>query len=317
MFSIIVPTFNRASLLPAALKSLVTQDTAFPFEVIVVDNNSTDGTRACIQVLAAQAPDRVRYVFERAQGVSAARNAGIAAARGDVVAFIDDDAVAHSGWLAALADAYRTHPDAWCVGGKIVLQFAETLPPWFSRRSQTLTALLSGLDLGDAMVERRYPSEVWGCNFSLRRDVVDRVGPFDTALGHAGSGRIGGEEVDLCWRIQRAGGCVYYCGRAVVNHVVPVARMTKRFFRRNAYGKGRMRRLLDWKDLSVVDPARLSRGTLAVVKARIKAALWPGKDDQWQIFERELHLWASAGFWHEAMLRSVSRLWQNHYPSGL
>ncbi len=103
VYSIVVPTFNRASALTRNVRSLLTQETASPYEIIVVDNNSTDGTREKMRALAARAPEKLRYMTEHAQGVSAARNAGVLAARGGVIAFIDDDAVAHPGWLNALA----------------------------------------------------------------------------------------------------------------------------------------------------------------------------------------------------------------------
>jgi glycosyltransferase involved in cell wall biosynthesis len=86
MFSIIVPTFNRASSCLSAVQSVLMQDASVAYEIIVVDNNSTDETRERIGALCRQAAVRVRYVFEPRQGASAARNAGIAAARGDIIA---------------------------------------------------------------------------------------------------------------------------------------------------------------------------------------------------------------------------------------
>ena len=89
--SVVLSTYNRASMLPAALDALLAQRTAIVYEVILVDNNSTDGTRELAARYVAAHPERVRYVFERQQGLSYGRNTGIAAARGAIVAFTDDD----------------------------------------------------------------------------------------------------------------------------------------------------------------------------------------------------------------------------------
>lgn len=321
MFSIIVPTFNRASVCSLAVESLLAQDANFPYEVIVVDNNSTDATKERIEALCKRAPERLRYVFEKKQGVSAARNTGIAAARGDIIAFVDDDVIAHPGWLIALAETYRTHPDAWCVGGKIVLKLPEALPAWFDHRSRILTSHLGRLDLGDATIERRYPNEVFGGNFSVRRDVLDRVGCFDTTLGPAGRWRIESEETDLCWRVQQAGGPVYYCGRAVVAHVVPDARMTKRYFRERAWWGGRTWALLRRKQVVEANSEQLVRLAMRVIRNLIKSWLSPSTVDRLAIFEDELRFWHCLGYLSQAFLmrfslrrRARDRARESHQP---
>ena len=304
MLSVIVPTFNRASSCVLAAQSVLAQDTRVPHEVIIVDNNSTDDTRQRIQALRRQAPQRLRYVFEGKQGLSAARNAGIATARGNIIAWLDDDALARPGWLDALAETYRTHPDAWCVGGKIVLALPEVLPRWFNH-SFLLTSQLGLLDLGDATIERRYPDFVFGGNFSVRRDALDRVGPFDTRLGLAGAWRVESEEADLCWRIQQTGGAVYYCGRAIVAHVVPAARITKRYFRRRAYWAGRTWRLLHRTDIWDLRPRDLARAALRVVRGMIESWVSPRRVDRRRGFENELKLWQCAGYQYQAFLARI------------
>ena len=86
----------------------------------------------------------------------------------------------------------------------------------------------------------QYPSEVWGANFSVKREAILHAGPFRSDLGYLGrESRLAGEETELCYRIYRAGGAVYYCGQAVVTHVVSKTRLTKRYFRQTAYWRGR------------------------------------------------------------------------------
>jgi glucosyl-dolichyl phosphate glucuronosyltransferase len=302
VFSIIVPTFNRSAVSSLAVKSLLAQEANFAYEVIVVDNNSTDDTRERIQRLCEHAPEKLRYLFEKKQGVSVARNAGITAARGDIIAFIDDDAIAQPGWLNALAETYHMHPDAWCVGGKIILELPEELPLWFGCGSEILMSHLGRLDLGDATVERRYPNDVFGGNFSVRRDVLGRVGLFDITLGPVDRYRIESEETELCWRIQQAGGAVYYCGRAIVTHLVPAARMTKRYFRSRARWSGRTWALLDRKDVLHVRPGDLLRAALRIARNWIRSWISPGWVDRCKVFEEELAFWRCLGYLQQAAL---------------
>jgi glycosyltransferase involved in cell wall biosynthesis len=284
-----------------AVKSLLAQEANVAYEVIVVDNNSTDDTRERIQRLCEQAPEKLRYLFEKTQGASVARNAAIMAARGDIIAFIDDDALAQPGWLNALAETYDMYPDAWSVGGKIVLALPEELPPWFDRGS-FLMSHLGRFDRGDATVEFRYPDGPFGGNFSVRRDVLDRVGIFDTTLGPAGRLRIESEETELCWRIQQAGGAIYYSGRAIVTHLVPAERLTKRYFRSRAYWGGRTWAIVDRKEILHVSPRDLLPAALRVAKNYIVSRISPSRLDRCETFEVELRFWQCLGYLQQTAL---------------
>jgi glycosyltransferase involved in cell wall biosynthesis len=292
LYSIVVPTFNRARSVRRSVESLFAQVGGAPREILVIDSGSTDDTEQHIHALARTAPTPLRYVRAGEQGASAARNAGLAASRGEIVAFIDDDEIADAGWLAALAETYRDHPDAWCVGGKIVLALPEAVPSWFSRSSRYLTGCLGGLDLGDGTLRREYPDDVWGGNFSVRREAFDRIGGFDTDLGPRGARHLSCEETDLCWRIQAAGGAVYYCGRAVVTHVVPEVRLTRRAFREQEYWHGRSKWLLDRKSgrRGPRVPREASGGIAPPGRPRPAAGAPTGS------FEGELRYWRALGY---------------------
>jgi glucosyl-dolichyl phosphate glucuronosyltransferase len=238
VFSVIVPTFNRDRLLAPTLDDLLAQSADVAHEIIVVDNNSTDGTSALIHAYAARSGGVVRYVFEGRQGLSVARNAGIGVARGGVLAFVDDDVRVHRGWLQALADAYRAHPNAWGVGGQVILGLPERRPPWFDPGSR-ITEYLSRLNLGDETLQIRYPVSMLGANMSVTRAALSRVGLFNPDLGYAGTRRITNEDMEMSFRIYRAGGALFYCGQAAVTHPVPAARLTKRWLRQRAYWEGR------------------------------------------------------------------------------
>ncbi len=306
-FSIVVATLNRGQVVPLTVESLLAQTPSVPYEIIVVDNNSTDDTAARMRAFVDRAAGRVRYLHEREPGVSAARNAGAAAARGAVIAFVDDDVVAHPGWLEALAHAYHSHPEAWCVGGKILLRLPNVLPRWFDPRASLFSDYLSGFDLGDAIVQRHYPDDVWGANFSVRRSTLERVGSFDTRLGRIGPRGFLSEELELCWRIQAAGGVVYYCGGAVVTHVVPEARLTKRYFRGRAYWVGRTWGLLDRKEMLRVRPQELPRVVASGVLNWMRSSRFAGPAQCRTAFQAELRSWLGAGFMHQRLVMAVTR----------
>jgi glycosyltransferase involved in cell wall biosynthesis len=124
--SVILPTFDRAGSLKRALDALLRQ-TALPgsYEVIVVDNNSTDGTAGVVALFDDR---RVRLVAEPRQGLSYARNTGLAAARGRIAAFTDDDVEVAPDWVETIVSSLGRHPHVAGLGGRV-------LPAWQSGRS--------------------------------------------------------------------------------------------------------------------------------------------------------------------------------------
>jgi len=248
------------------LESLLGQPVDVPYEILVVDNNSTDNTHAAVREFQQHHGGKVRYIFESQQGSSAARNAGIQAARGEIIAFVDDDVVADPGWLGALRAAYEKVPDAWCIGGKVALEISGVVPHWFDSRSLTLLVYLSFQDFGSDIVRINFPLALSTANFSVRRDVLARVGLFDTGLGRFDKGLLCGEDTNLCYRIQKANGPVYFCRDASVHHVVPSSRMTKRFFRERAYWQGITEGLFEQMGTGRPHWPKLAREVLTLLK---------------------------------------------------
>src|SRR2546430_10472903 len=124
LVSVVVPTWNRAALLRDALASLASQD--YPperYEIVVVDDGSTDATSAvAADSVESDSLPRVQYVRQAHAGLNAARNAGIAAAKGDLICFVDDDVEAPRAWLRAIVQGAARHPYAGCLGGPIHLR---------------------------------------------------------------------------------------------------------------------------------------------------------------------------------------------------
>jgi glycosyltransferase involved in cell wall biosynthesis len=235
--SVVISTFNRQEYLKAAIKSLEGQ--SYPtsdFEVIVVDNNSTDKTADLVAACSRSSPVRIKYLKEVRQGISYARNRGAREARGDVVAFLDDDAAAGSDWLERLAEVYATFPDAGAVGGRIEAVWPGAKPTWVT---QNLELSLGGaLNYGKEINELHYPSTPYGGNISIRRDLFLSVGGFAEDLGRSGRGLLGCEEVLLCYRMTQQGRKIYFSPHAVVHHRILPEKLTKRYIIKRAYFQG-------------------------------------------------------------------------------
>ena len=225
--SVVVPTRNRAAYLEVALLSILSQELDEPFEVIVVDDASSDQTVAIAQRLGARV---IRQ--PRAQGPNPARNQGISTARADLIALVDDDVSAPAGWLRALYEGSRRHPDADVFGGPIRARFEGPAPRSCGREEPPITTL----DLGshDHEVEA-----VWSANMALRRATWERVGPFPKDAG------IGGDEEEWLVAVRGAGGRVFYLADALLEHRRAGDDARLRALARAAYGRGRSLRAWD------------------------------------------------------------------------
>lgn len=236
--SVLVCTHNRADVLPFALASLEAQTlSADQFEVLVLDNASTDATADIVRAHAAKTRLELRYVHEPRLGLCVARNRGVAEAKAPLIAFLDDDAKAEPGWLEALV---RAHGDtgAAAVGGKIVPDWRSERPEWFS---DVLMRYLIVLDLGP---ERRPVTKIpffYGTNMAFDRNVFGRLGTFREDLDRVGQILAGGGDTEMCLRVHRAGLALIYEPGAVVHHQIPASRLTRAFFRTRFYYSGRAR----------------------------------------------------------------------------
>lgn len=236
--SLIIATYNRAEQLMVTLESVATQrHPAQRWECIVVDNNSKDDTRERVEAFAAAHPDlQLRYVFESNQGLSYARNRGIEEAKGEIIAFVDDDERIVEEFVSAYVELFASHPDAMSAGGKIVAEYPTGRPRWMSKYAEQPIA--NPMDYGKSIKpfpKGRIPG---GGNMAMRRSVFDKIGRFDTSLGRTGKQLIGGEESDLFERIEAAGMACYYVPRAVMYHIIPESKLTIDYFRRLAFNTG-------------------------------------------------------------------------------
>lgn len=223
-------TYNRADCLADAVRSVVVQEAPFPFEVMVIDNNSTDGTRDLVMLLQRESAD-LRYVFESKQGLSRARNRALEESEAEIVAYIDDDAVAHEGWLTALVAGF-SDPTIAVVGGRIEVSYPVDRPAWVTDKMEVLLGRFGPADMVSDV------SEVFGGNFAVRRRVALEIGGFSEILGYQGDRLLPGEETGYCLRARKAGYRVVYIPDAQVTHSVHPSRLSKQWFLRRAKGTG-------------------------------------------------------------------------------
>ena len=237
--TITIQTYDRAAGLAETVRSLAALRSPHDvdYEILVVDNNSTDDTATVIQGLSAQLGSRFRSVCEPRQGLSYARNRAIAEARGEIICFIDDDALADKDWLAAHAEAYRADERVAAVGGPVKLQWPEgcSQPTWLSNE---LEGYLSGLDMGPHGLVMEYPRYPRGCNMSVRRRVAQNVGGFSVRLGRKGSSLVSNEEKHFFCKVHKQGGRVVYVPEALVYHMIPETRLSRSFFIKRGYAQG-------------------------------------------------------------------------------
>jgi glycosyltransferase involved in cell wall biosynthesis len=236
--SLIIATYNRAEQLMVTLRSVAAQcATPSLWECIVVDNNSKDDTHQRVTAFQEQHPNlNIHYYFEAEQGLSAARNAGIRRAEGDILAFIDDDERIVPDFIAAYIELFDTQADAMSAGGKIIAEYPTGRPRWMSRYVEQPIA--NPMDFGEVVVpfpKGRIPG---GGNMAMRREVFERIGVFDTTLGRTGKRLLGGEESDLFERMAREDMACYYVPRAVMYHIIPAEKLTAEYFDRLAYNVG-------------------------------------------------------------------------------
>ena len=151
--SLVIATYNRAEQLMVTLGSVAMQNAeAESWECIVVDNNSSDNTRERVEAFKSKHNSlNIRYIFEQNQGLSYARNAGIVASRGDIVAFIDDDERIVSDFVSAYIDLFDQHPDAMAAGGEIIAEYPTGRPRWMSRYTERPIA--NPMSFGDSKVK--------------------------------------------------------------------------------------------------------------------------------------------------------------------
>jgi len=223
-------TYNRAASLAATLESLAASQlpASVGWEVLVIDNNSNDGTGDFVQDFCRRYPRRFRYLFEPKPGKSEALNAGIANALGNILAFVDDDVLVDPRWLQNLT-AELHNGEYIGIAGRILPAQSVTLPSWLSW-SECGGVLCAHFDLGDHSTELDLKHPPFGANMAFRKNAFEKYGGFRLDLGPRPGSQIRNEDVDFARRLMKAGERLRYEPSAIVYHSVPKGRISKEYF---------------------------------------------------------------------------------------
>src|SRR5882672_135823 len=241
--TVAICTFNRSMILPRALDSVRNQTWADnDLEILVLDNGSTDGTRDV--VAAVQAEDsRVCYVIEPNAGIAQARNRALHEARGEYLAFLDDDAWAERDWLENLLGAIQSiTPVPECVVGPVSLVWEDKKPEWFPTRFESL---LCRYDMGEQPRFLEPGGYLLTTNSIFHRQTLLALGGVRSDLGHKRNQLLGGEDNEIFRRLVANGYRVFYQPAARVYHPVPKARQTRRYLLRRLFWDGASQPLVD------------------------------------------------------------------------
>ena len=228
--SSVICTCNRAEYLPHAIRSLAEQDMARDdYEIIIVDNGSTDSTREIVSGLMRDLTN-LRYVYEHKSGLSHARNRGLEEAAAPIVAFLDDDAIAVPAWLSSIVNAFTTQPGPVCVGGPVEPWYEVSRPTWFP----DVFIGCHQRHYGDVPRWCSYPAEQpVGCNMAFVKERVMQVGGFNGQLQKYN------DETELISRLIDAGGQIFYEPRAGIRHLFGKERLRLTWQIKRHYEEGK------------------------------------------------------------------------------
>ncbi len=235
--SIVISTYNNANSLVRTIDSVAKQDADRSlWECVVVNNASTDDTKSKVESLIQKYNNiNLRLVDEPQQGLSFARNRGIAESKGNFIAFIDDDETINTGFVSAYIDLFLNH-GAFAAAGAVKACYDSGRPRWMSKFTEQMIA--NPIDLGDSITTITSNITPAGGNMAFNREIFTLYGGFDTELGRKGRELLGGEENDIFERIRSLGERVYYVPNAVVYHHIGNHKLTKEYFEKLSYGVG-------------------------------------------------------------------------------
>jgi glucosyl-dolichyl phosphate glucuronosyltransferase len=238
--TILICTYNRADHLARTLDSLalLPRDRGFTWDVLVVDNNSTDATRDVVLNTVDRFPVRLRYLFEPTQGKSNALNTGMSATAAPIIVFTDDDVAVTHGWLEASVRPLLERVDIDYTGGPVRPIWSAPRPPWLDERGN-LGGTIAVKDHGPEpfIFEDRQKTPL-GVNMAVKRSLIERIGGFRPDLGRNGRALLGQEQAEFFYRSRYTGARGLYVPEMLLDHLVSGSRLTRSYFRRWWYWKG-------------------------------------------------------------------------------
>lgn len=236
--TVLIATYNRADLLARTLDTIALSQIDRRWDLVVVDNNSSDHTRQVVERRVPSYPVPLRYIFEARQGKSIALNTALAQITAPVIAFTDDDVRVPPGWLNALTAPLFARADIDYTGGPVRPMWERRKPRWLDETG----------DLGGTIAVKDHGPEPFifeeagrtplGVNMCVRASLIERIGGFRADLGRSGASLLGQEQAEFFCRSRAIGARGLYVPSAGLEHFVPASRLTRRYFRRWWFWKG-------------------------------------------------------------------------------
>ena len=299
--TLLVCTFNRSADLREMLDTALAQETdgTFRYDVLVVDNNSTDDTRQVVEELIARGHTNLQYLFEPRQGKSHALNTGLAAARGRVYTITDDDFVLPANWVKTIIETFRAHPDVAFVSGKVLPRWGGPVPDWLTPQHWAAVALA---DYGDEPFysDLQKPLCLLACSFRVAD--VQAVGGYRPGLSVSRNSIGGVEDLEILQRLWSTGRKGLYVPSLWFTHKVPLARMTRSYHRRWHAGHGRFYAalrdpMIETSAARLFDvPAHLYKQTVIAARDWLRHVVLARSSDA---FACEAKIWFFLGFFRE------------------
>lgn len=233
--SIIICTYNRSQSLYKTLESLgcMIIPEGLDWDVLVVDNNSKDKTKEVVEEFDRKGTLNLKYLFESMQGKSFALNRGLESARGEIIAFIDDDVLMDKEWLTAVTKSVQKYQDYDGFGGRIISVWKTKLPEWLAMTGKYNPLRGTGYLRDDGCDDKEYSETEsgvpCGANMFFRRRAVEENGFFRLDLGPKGKKLGAAEDTEYCWRMLQAGKKFMYVGDALIYHQVEPEKLTKSY----------------------------------------------------------------------------------------
>lgn len=237
-FTVAICTWNGASSIGATLESmsLLERTDEIDWELLIVDNDSTDDSRKICEVYSDRLP--LRIVTESQQGHSNCRNCAVENSNGEFIVWTDDDVIVNPAWLNQYDYAVNQYPIAAFWGGRIEARFEHAVPRWILANWDVCAGVFAERDLGSERFEIRTVEQLpYGANFVTRRSIQEKF-PFDSRFGRTGDSVRGFDEIDVLSRMLAQGYQGYWIPEASLEHMIPPSRTTLKYIGDYFEGQG-------------------------------------------------------------------------------
>jgi glucosyl-dolichyl phosphate glucuronosyltransferase len=297
--SVNICTYNRCRLLLDSLNSILSQQAVgVRYEVVVVDNNSTDDTKPVVDSFIARGCSNLRYVFEARQGLSYARNTAVREARAPILALTDDDVQVAPNWVSTIKRTFENQPEVGWIGGKVLPRWASTPPRWLTRDHWSPLAAQDHGDVPFSSSGRQVC--LVGANLAIRKDLLEQFGGFRPDVQRVQDSVGSMEDHELQIRLWKAGRHGLYVPDLVVMSDVSADRLMKKYHRRWHRGHGHFYAMARLEELEHSSVGWLFGVSSHIYKRAVVEALrWLGcvaRGNLHGAFTHETNLWFAAGF---------------------